>query len=154
MGQKNTRAGEAVACIGDVNGDGVTDFALSVSYDGSDAGGNIFVFLMASTGLYKQMTSIGPTALGLNGVGTRLGAAMTGIGDLNRDGVPDLVVSSIGLDATRMHPEGALHVIFLKSSGGIQSFASYPGSTFGAVTGAMFGKAIAPAGDWDGEYAY
>lgn len=92
------RFGYAVAGIGDVNGDGVSD--LLVGEPKNDSGetgladvGTIYVFSGADGSLIRQMDAPDLGGAEQNG---RFGMALANAGDLDQDGVSDYLVGSPG----------------------------------------------------------
>jgi hypothetical protein len=103
----NDRLGYRVAAIGDVNCDGVEDFALGAHYADeveSYEGGGVYIFLgptphstyldWQSTGSFSAADAdviiYGDTS------GMRFGAAITGLGDFDGDGCDDFAVGAPG----------------------------------------------------------
>ncbi len=149
--------GVGVANAGDVDGDGVTDLAVGALYDdtnGTDCGAVHLLFLN-SDGTVKSSTKIasdtggGPT---LN-EGDAFGVAVTGAGDLDGDGVTDLVVGA-DYDDTNGPDRGAVHVLLLNSDGTVKSSTKIASDTGGGPTlndDDSFGTSVANVGDLNGD---
>jgi hypothetical protein len=104
-----------ISTAGDVNGDGVDDLALGIyraSVDGAEDVGRIFVVFGSREGfpaelhlssLLKQNGGDGSIGFVINGVGTdsEAGHAVGAAGDVNADGVDDLVVNGRADDRAR-----------------------------------------------------
>lgn len=110
--------GSAIADIGDLNDDGVTD--LAVGADHSDAGGSnrgaVWVLFMKSGGAVLSSLKISDTEGGFNGTisdEARFGAAVAGVGNLDGDGARDFVVGS-PFDDDAAADAGAAWVLFMK----------------------------------------
>ncbi len=88
-------------------------------------------------------------------IGDRFGSSVAGLGDLNLDGVPDIVVGAEGFNVNR----GAVYVIFLDSDGRPKQegardhnkITSIPGQSPFPREGDLFGSAVAALGDVDGD---
>jgi hypothetical protein len=117
-GRAGEHFGHAVAAIGDVNADGVADFAVGAPY-ADDAGfeaGRVYVFyggtpLPASADLVLE----GPAA------NARFGWAVAAAGDLDGDGIDDLAVGAPYHDAGGSDA-GSVH-IYHGGSGGLATAA-------------------------------
>ena len=112
--------GVSVATIGDLNQDRIPEIAVgSAKYDdGAFETGAVFVLFMASDGSVVRQERIGntgPVPIPLASTDW-FGSAMAPLGDLDRDGVPDLIVGSRNDDDGGPNT-GALYTLFLE--GGI-----------------------------------
>ena len=87
FGTGGSQFGIAVALLGDVNGDGHADFAVGAPFSYSGNGGVTIVFLNED-GYFDSASDFGD--FGTNNAGQSL----AGVGDLNGDGVSDIVVGS------------------------------------------------------------
>jgi hypothetical protein len=96
--------GSSVASLGDLDGDGITDVAAGAIGDdtGGTSRGAVYVLFMNSNGTVKSSTKIasgtsgGPTLANSD----RFGQSVGPLGDLDGDGVSDLVV---GADPVASH---------------------------------------------------
>ena len=112
------RFGSAIAAIGDVNDDGVTDLAVGAPNDddGSSDAGAIWILLMGADGRVDGWQKVSASAGGFNGklsANDHFGAAVTGIGDLDSRGIEDLAVGAPGDDAGGLN-KGALWILFME----------------------------------------
>jgi hypothetical protein len=119
--------GRAVASIGDLDGDGVTDLAVGAYRDDTGGGGRgaIHVLLLNSDGTVKSSQKI---ASGLGGGPTlanddRFGSAVAALGDLDGDGRIELAVGA-ETDDTGGDSRGAVHVLFLTGANMAPVFTS------------------------------
>jgi hypothetical protein len=147
--------GSAVSEIGDLDGDGVTDLAVGLS--GRDLGGTnrgaVWILFMQSDGTVASVTRIGQDLAGFTGElsnNDQFGEALSNIGDINSDGIEDLVVG-----APQSTDSGAFWILFLTADGDVHS-SSKISETEGNFSGGLdsddqFGGSIALLGDLDGD---
>ncbi|MFL5748993.1 MAG: hypothetical protein ACJ767_00085 [Chloroflexota bacterium] len=158
-------AGVSVAGAGDVNGDGRPEAIVGVDNDGprDRAGAAYVVFGKAST------TPVDLLTFGLPGVGHpgfRIDGAQTqdfaytvsGAGDMNGDGLGDVIVGADGADNNARLGSGSAYVVFGKSSTDpvqLATFGSPVGNAGfridGAAAGDQTGNAVAGTGDVNGD---
>jgi hypothetical protein len=149
--------GHAVAALGDLDGDGVTDLAVGASKDdtGGYINGAVYILFLNTSGTVKSTQKIasgvggGPTLAN----GDRFGSSVASIGDLDGDGIGDLAAGAIS-DDTGGDYRGAVHVLFMNSSGtvkGSQKIASGAGGGPVLANGDVFGISVAALGDLDGD---
>lgn len=132
--------GSSIAWLGDVNGDGIGDFA-----SGAPSGaGAVHVFYGSATGPASSASdwSVAGTESG-QGLGTTVAAA----GDVNGDGYADLLVGAERYDGSRSDQGQAL--LYLGSAAGLEDEAAW--SVTGGQTNAFLGAALAGVGDVDGD---
>lgn len=133
--------GSAVAGVGDINGDGKPDVMVG-SPGWSVAGGNAevgraYLYSGADGSLIRVFEGSRET--------DRLGSAVAAAGDVNKDGVIDLIVGAPGADgAGRDHGRAA---VYSGADGSrLWSFIGY-----GVVDDAQVGYSVAGAGDVNGD---
>lgn len=128
------RLGQSMATVGDQDGDGFREYVVS-SPGASGATGRVEV--------YSGKTQTKRLQIEGTEVGAEYGFSIAGIGDVNLDGFPDLVVgtpwSSVSADSS-----GRVEVRSGKDGGLL-------GSANGSSTGAYFGFAVSGAGDLNGD---
>ena len=101
-------------------------------------------------------TTNGPTLI----LGDNFGASVVDIGDLNSDGVNDLVVGAHGDDMDESGNiaggtnRGAVHIFYMNTDGSVDSTVEINDSTANGPTlsnGDFFGESVANIGDLDGD---
>jgi hypothetical protein len=152
--------GRSVAVLGDIDGDGVIDIAVGA--DGDDTGGAnrgaVYILRLTAGGRIKGVTKLDGEMSGLIGLtdDSFFGSSVTGLGDIDGDGVPDLAVGASGFN-NYGNATGAVFVLRLRSDGtlkpsGVTRLSSNSGGlTFSLQPGERFGSAVAALGDVDGD---
>ena len=121
------RLGQSVASLGDIDGDGVGDYAYGTPQASSALGtGRVSLVSGATHAVLATVEGLGFF---------QLGASMDGVGDADLDGVPDLIV---GAPATPSHGWATL-----VSGALLTETLSWQGSSWGDE----FGYAVAGVGD-------
>lgn len=149
--------GISLASIGDLDGDGLSELAVGADGDCPPGGGcgAVWLLFLQLDGTVRQAVKLQPTGqspAGPLGPNDRFGSAVAGVGDVNRDGTPDLAVGAVG-DPTVATAAGAVWILFLaptaailgeqKITGGLAGFAGT------LLLGDFFGSALAAVGDVD-----
>ncbi len=141
--QADARAGTAVACAGDVNGDGYDDILSGAPFydNGQTDEGLVFVFFGAPNGMTNSYSQI----LEANQAGARFGSSLSSAGDVNGDGYSDIIVGAPRW-TNGDSQEGAVFV-YLGSATGL---ATVPQRVIeGAGINRHFGESVSAAGDLD-----
>jgi hypothetical protein len=120
--------GNAVANLGDLDGDGVTDLAVGAWSDEESATldqGAIYILFMYPNGSVNSSTKISDGLAGFNpsnlDTNDRFGSSITNIGDLDGDGVIDLAVGAHADENSTGNAEGAVYILFMNTSGGVKN---------------------------------
>ena len=126
--------GSSLANLGDLDGDGVVDLAVGAQNDadGGSGTGAVWILLLNADGTvasHQKIGSLTPELAGALDPGDRLGRSLAGIGDLNRDGVPDLAVGADRDDDAGTN-RGAVYVLFLNEDGTLKGSSKL--TSFGA----------------------
>ena len=149
--------GTSMASVGDLDGDGVRDWAVGARLDGlgGPSMGAVHVMLMNADGTVKSTSEIngttpnGPVLAGND----YFGKAVASMGDLDGDGVPDLAVGAYWDDADGYN-RGAVHVMLMNADGTVKSTSEINARTPNGPVLAdhdHFGAAVASMGDLDGD---
>ncbi|NOT32946.1 MAG: T9SS type A sorting domain-containing protein [Candidatus Eisenbacteria bacterium] len=144
--QESGQFGGSVASAGDVNGDGYSDIVIGAPQFDSPIGpfflvdsGQAWVFPGTASGVSSTPLRV---YLGDDDFGS-LGSAVSSAGDVNRDGLSDVVIGAYGRNNC-----GAVFVF----PGVPGSISATPYFTFqSSEVGSAFGSAVSTAGDMNGD---
>jgi len=132
----NERLGFAICGAGDANSDGYDDFAItSAPYSGLGGGAHGTVYLMsgADGSILHTILDPGPN-------NSQFGSTLAGIGDLNHDSIPDLLVGAPSYASVATDSVGAVFVYSGATGVRIMKIE-------GPHTNSKFGCSAANAGD-------
>jgi hypothetical protein len=146
-GSNNEKFGFAVARIGDVNDGGRDDFAVGApSYDGSGTDdGRLYIWYGESLDAAPDVILEGGQAW-TGYVGGQFGFSVSAAGDVDGDGIDDLIVGAPYADAGASENGAA----FIYYGGGLSSGSTPDLVLTGAVAGDHFGWSVADAGNFLG----
>jgi hypothetical protein len=115
-------AGISVSTVGDMNGDGLADVVVGASWaspnDIVGSGRAYVVFGKADTApvaLADVADGLGGFVLDGEVAGAQSGATVSGAGDVNGDGIPEVIVWARYADPNDLHASGRTYVVFGKA---------------------------------------
>ncbi|CBL45942.1 Phosphoribosyl-ATP pyrophosphohydrolase [gamma proteobacterium HdN1] len=155
-------SGRSVAGAGDINGDGLADLVVGAPFSdpsGINAGRSYAVFgKKDSTAIDLSAVVNGNGGFVINGqaVGDNSGYSVAGAGDINGDGLADLVIGAYRSDPAATNDAGRTYVVFGKSDGNATDLSTLADDNGGFVingqaSGDFSGYSVASAGDVNGD---
>ncbi|MEQ8466042.1 hypothetical protein [Coleofasciculus sp. E1-EBD-02] len=113
-------SGGSVSRAGDINGDGIDDLIIDASL--ADPAGETYVVFGNSEGFNASLELSelnGSNGFVINGIdaGDESGSSVSGAGDINGDGIDDLIIGARGADPNGNFRAGETYVVFGNSKG-------------------------------------
>ncbi len=148
--------GFSVANIGDVDGNGVNDMAVGMIRDGSSNPDHGALLIMTMDTDFSILTTnrYGDNYFPYDSLPAfaRLGSSITNIGDLDGDGINELVVGANNFRGEgTWASSGAVYTIFLNSGGTLKSYKKHSMPLIGRSNyikqGESFGRSLCYLGD-------
>ncbi len=159
------RSGRSVSAAGDINGDGIGDLivgAAGADPNGNSAAGSSYVVFGKTTGFAPTLalSSLnGSDGFRLDGAAAYdfSGISVSAAGDINGDGIGDLIVGAAGADPNGNSAAGSSYVVFGKTTGfgptlALSSLSGSDGFRLdGAAAYDRSGRSVSAAGDINGD---
>ena len=148
------RSGGAVAGAGDVNGDGLADVLIGAELtdnNGRSDSGSAYVVFGQRSAVNIDLANLGDGGFRIDGAaaGDDAGASVASAGDMNADGLADLLVGANGADPNG-GASGSAYVVFGRRASTNVDLAALGTGGFrmdGVLSGDFAGSAVAAAGD-------
>ena len=119
--QQEDAFGSSCSSIGDLNEDGIDEFAIG-AYSRGGQKGAIWIFFPTKSGKINKFKKISYADLPINNSNrTSFGSSITNVGDINSDNIPDIVVGADGDDDGGQF-KGAVWNIFLNEDGSMKNY--------------------------------
>ncbi len=156
-------SGRGVSGAGDVNGDGLADLivgATGADPGGDSAAGESYVVFGKGNGAAVELSDVagGTGGFVINGIdpSDRSGRSVSGAGDVNGDGLADLIVGAYRADSGGAIDAGESYVVFGKTDGTAVELSAVASGTGGFVMngigpGDRSGLSLSGAGDVNGD---
>jgi hypothetical protein len=114
-------SGKSVSGAGDVNGDGLADLIIGARFAdplGRDGAGESYVVFGKASSAPVNLATLGAGGFRIDGIdaGDGSGVSVSGAGDVNGDGLADLIVGADAADPTSRNNAGESYVVFGKAS--------------------------------------
>ncbi len=142
--------GTAVANVGDVTGDGIDDLAIGAPRAGLHGAASGAVILLAGPVAEDVDLSAPQAFLVGEDQGDHAGSLVAPAGDLNGDGVQDLLVGASSADPPGGGVRGSVYVLFGPVEGTLE-LADADVVIHGVAPGGSFGRSAAGVGDVTGD---
>lgn len=152
-------SGESVSGAGDVNGDGLDDVIVGAMRANSFAGESYVVFGKADgTAVNLSAVVAGTGGFVIDGAVSldRAGVSVSGAGDVNGDGLDDVIVGAYLADSSFGVTGGRSYVVFGKTDGSAVDLSVIAAGTGGFVLNGIddddrTGRSVSNAGDVNGD---
>jgi hypothetical protein len=155
----NDNSGISVSGAGDVNGDGLADLivgAYSADPGGDSSAGESYVVFGKTDNIAVGLGSLGTQGFRIDGIDADdlSGSSVSGAGDVNGDGLADLIVGAPGAAPNGDRSAGETYVVFGKSSSAMVDLDNLGTGGFrmdGIDEDDFSGASVSGAGDVNGD---
>jgi hypothetical protein len=152
-------AGWSVAGVGDVNGDRRADVVVGFPFfdaRGREDSGSAFVVFGKAGFEPVDLAALGNRGFRVDGAaaGDLAGAAVADLGDVNADGLSDLLVGAEQADNNRQKDSGSVYVVYGRRQSGVvdlRALGKRGARIDGELTDDLAGWSVARAGDVNGD---
>ncbi|MEH2295669.1 integrin alpha [Nostoc sp.] len=149
-----------MSSAGDVNSDGIADLIIGASHasPNGNASGRSYVVFGKSTGFSPTLNLLdinGANGFTINGIaGDGSGDSVSSAGDVNDDGITDLIIGAYGASPNGFQ-SGRSYVVFGKRTGfsptfNLSSLNGANGFTINGIAGESSSHSVSSAGDVNG----
>lgn len=151
------QSGGAVSGIGDINGDGFADFVIGARTSGPTGGGEAYVIFGNGTSADLDLAALNPAngfTISGSDAGDNLGFAVSSAGDINGDGLNDLIVGARNGDDGGNNAGEAFVIFGGTSLTDVDISNLMPSQGFvieGGTAGDRAGQSVSSAGDINGD---
>ena len=151
-------SGRSVSGAGDVNGDGLDDILIGASSANGNSGASYVVFGKSDGGIVELSMIDNDDGFVINGVNAddQSGRSVSGAGDINGDGLDDILIGASDADPNSVSNSGASYVVFGKASGSAVELSEVADNNAGFVLNGVTmddqsGFSVSGAGDVNGD---
>ncbi len=140
--------GGALTIIGDIDKNGIQDFAIR-AYDESTLSGNVIILLMNENLTVKTFNRVGPNIGGFNGTFSGMGSfggGLTLISDIDKDGINEIAVGNSSGGGNNI---GEVFILFLNEVGVVKRFIRIGSNFLPLINNENFGFSSTNIGDID-----